>query len=394
MKLGYCCNVHPGNSVDQLKDQLQQHSLAIKGLVAPDAPLPVGLWFSASAAAELQNQTLLLRFRDWLQQVQLLPFTLNGFPFGDFHSPVVKHQVYLPGWDDPARQEYTLQLAEILVQLLPPGEAGTISTVPVGWPESPAADSIRLAASGRNLMATAEALARLEERTGVRIALCLEPEPGCLLDSASDVLDFFQDQLSPADSLKTERNFKYLQVCHDVCHSAVMFEGQADCLQAYQQAGIKVGKLQVSSALSVDFDRMTVEEKKLAVEQLRQFAEPRYLHQLVWKREDKPCFFEDLPQALDQLGPMQVEELSGVWRIHFHVPIFADRLGLLGTTQQEILQCLAAMQRFGSTPEHLEIETYAWNVLPADYQPVTLAAGIAEEYRWLNRWFQAHSAEL
>jgi len=385
MKLGYCCNVHPGNSLQQLQEQLQQHTLAVKQLVAPHDVLHVGLWFSATTAAELQDPTALQRFRDWLMEARLVPFTLNGFPFGDFHLPEVKHRVYQPGWDDRARQQYTLQLAEILVQLLPPGESGTISTVPLGWPGSVEKDHARVEQSGRLLSLTAQELARIEDRTGVRIELCLEPEPGCLLDSALDVVDFFQKHLCQEGATQTELNLRYLQVCHDICHSAVMFESQAEALRLYHEAGIKVGKLQVSSALHVDFDRMTVEEKTLALAQLRQFAEPRYLHQLVWKKSDSYEFFEDLPQVIDLIQPQAVAALAGVWRIHFHVPIFAEKLGMLGTTQNQIAQCLGAMRELGQIPNHAEIETYAWNVLPADYRPTSLAAGIADEWHWLTQ---------
>ena len=32
-----------------------------------------------------------------------MPFTFNGFPYGDFHQSVVKHRVYEPTWADAER---------------------------------------------------------------------------------------------------------------------------------------------------------------------------------------------------------------------------------------------------------------------------------------------------
>src|SRR2546430_2326613 len=52
------------------------------------------------------------------------------------------------------------------------------------------------------------------------------------------------------------------------------------------------------------------------------------------------------------------------WRTHFHVPVFLDDLGELRTTRREIEAALAV---HGDIPlsDHLEIETYTWDVLPA-----------------------------
>ena len=87
-------------------------------------------------------------------------------------------------------------------------------------------------------------------------------------------------------------------------------------------------------------------------------------------------FFEDLPGLLEQgIG-------TGTVRVHFHVPLFVDALGPLGTTQSEIIEFIRACPD-GLPP--LEVETYAWNVLPEAYAPAGLARGIAEELRWLRR---------
>src|SRR5690606_33163965 len=129
-------------------------------------------------------------FAAWLGENGLLPFTLNGFPYGDFHQPVVKHAVYEPTWWQDERREYTQQLVDILDQLLPPGEEGSISTLPIAWGR-PMPDREKLAEAGRQLQRLADYLADLEQRRGRLIYVCLEPEPGCVFDTTDGAIAFF-----------------------------------------------------------------------------------------------------------------------------------------------------------------------------------------------------------
>ena len=58
-----------------------------------------------------------------------------------------------------------------------------------------------------------------------------------------------------------------------------MFEDQAEMFRRYDEAGIKIGKVQVSNAIRVDFDALSEREKPEALRQLKAFEEDRYLHQ-------------------------------------------------------------------------------------------------------------------
>lgn len=337
----------------------------------------VGLWLAAEAARGLLVGGL-VDAKAWLEEVGLLPFTFNGFPYGDFHQPVVKHRVYHPTWWEDARRDYTLDLIDIQHALLPPEMEGTISTLPIAWSgPRPTADQLRAAAA--RLCEVADRLARLEADAGRTISLCLEPEPGCFLQRTEDVVRFFEDYLLPAGEEAAVR--RHLRVCHDVCHAAVMFEEQDDVLRRYQSAGIEVGKVQVSAAIHVPLERLAIEERRRALAQLREFAEDRYLHQTVVRREDGEQFFEDLPAALE--AHADASAAGDAWRIHFHVPIYLDRFGALETTQSDILRCLEAA-RDHSRVSHFEVETYAWSVLPAELRQPILAEGIAEEIKWFD----------
>lgn len=369
--LGYCTNVHPGADLARMRANLQWHALAVKRHVSPDQPMGVGLWFSANAARQLLQSGGVAELRDWLTEQGLLPYTLNGFPHGDFHEPVVKHRVYAPDWTTQARYNYTVDLITILAELLPQDAEGSISTLPLGWPDPNGNDDARRAAAASRLSDLVHHLARVELDTGKLIHVDLEPEPGCLLDTASDVVSFFEEHLlGTLDELSVR---SYLRVCHDVCHSAVMFEPQEQAMRTYRNAGIRVGKVQVSSAIRAD-----LAAQPHAAEQLARFNEPRYLHQTMVRSADAMHFYDDLPQALAD-APR-----GGTWSVHFHVPIFLERVGDLPTTQHEILDCLSAI-RPDDDIHHFEVETYAWNVLPGELQPADVSEGIARELVWLRQ---------
>ncbi len=380
-EIGYCGNVHPAVSVDQLIDNLQQHTVAVKQLLAMDQPMPFGIWASATALEQLKSPQSLSRLKDVLDENQLVPFTVNGFPYGDFHQRVVKQSVYTPDWSTDKRLAYTLQLADLHHDLLPPAAVSTISTLPLGWPAerwkdgSPPKEYLRRCAE--NLTTCATELDRRYQQTGRRHVICIEPEPGCVLDCCGDVVDFFQRSLFPrGESLI--RN--HIGVCHDVCHSAVMFESQDEAIAAYANAGIEVGKVQVSSAVEVDFDGLDSDEKTEARKQLSSFCEPKYLHQTsVQRAEGERRFFVDLPDALAAEGD------TGVWRVHFHVPIFYQGSQVIGTTQNCINDCLEALVKHDVTVNHFEVETYAWPVLPETVFSGSLNEGIAQEMRWFHK---------
>lgn len=387
---GYCTNVHPGTTLDEVKRQLATHAVRVRKLRGKDAPLPVGLWFSADVASELAQPGQVEAFKNWLKEHHLQPYTLNGFPYSNFHQPVVKHAVYEPDWTTPQRQSHTEQLATLLAELLDAGDEGSISTLPIGWPASPDRrnDPIRMQEAGRRLVLLASHLAALEQRTGRRITVNLEPEPGCVLDTAYDIVDFFHVHVLP-QAICEEQVLRHLGVCHDICHSAVMFEPQVQAIERYTAAGLNIGKVQISAAVRADFDRMTPDQARQALEQLRTFSEPKYLHQTtVQNQSGQVQMFEDLSDALEHANN---NPLRDPWRVHFHVPINVVRFGQLESTQNDIAPCLEALLSKNLTG-HFEVETYAWSVLPESMREAELATGIARELHWVDRWLQEREA--
>jgi sugar phosphate isomerase/epimerase len=336
------------------------------------------LWLPAPLLRQITDERMTQAVRDLLDHLGLSVLGFNGFPMLDFHQPVVKHAVYQPDWTTQARYEYTLQLARLLADLLPAGGSGSISTLPLGWPPpgSETAGFDQQAAAAR-LTDLVHELARLELDTGRFIHVDLEPEPGCVLSTRDDVLGFFdQHLLGTADDASVRA---YLRVCHDVCHAAVVGESPADNLAAYADAGLQIGRVQLSSAPTLEL-RPTTDpaDTHAQLDALGAFTEPRYLHQTSHTSPaDKLTLHDDLPDAL----AAHRDDPAGRWTVHFHVPIHLPRIGPVATTQPGIVETLQNLPP-QDTPPAIEVETYAWPVLPEPLQPATLADGIADELRW------------
>lgn len=365
----------------QIRDNLQRIAVQVRDRRSV-AQQGVGLWIPEPAANELAQPGAVAEFARWLSDRGLYPMTINGFPQGDFHQPVVKHRVYQPTWWDDARREHTLRLIDILHGLLPERAIGSISTLPIAWSE-PTPSVEQWARAAANLSVVSKRLHSLEQQSGRRIVLAIEPEPGCLIDTTGDMIALFERHFpDPIDR-------RYLTVCHDVCHGAVMYEDQASVIERYAEAGIGIGKVQVSSAIEVPWSELNDSHRRAAaLEQLRQFAEDRYLHQTVRKLHDGSYrLLEDLPELLAQCENEDQLPADQSWRIHFHVPIFLPSFGNLRATQDAVLQALAAIRSTAGVDftGHWEVETYAWGVLPPELATDDLATAISQELNWFDQ---------
>lgn len=389
--LTYCSNVHPGESWAEVRANLDRHVRAVRDRLMPGRAFGVGLRLSARAAVELSEPAVLDEFRQFLARSGLYVFTLNGFPYGTFHGTRVKEGVYLPDWRDPQRLRYTNRLADLMVALLPdplPGQPaieGSVSTVPGAYKPALAGPH-DVALMVEHLLRHVAHLVALRARSGRVIALALEPEPHCFLETIDEVVTFFERELhGPAavrriieltglDATAADRALHdHLGVCLDLCHAAVEFEQPADCVRRLDQSGIRVHKMQISAGLRLS----ALDADVLAA--LKRFDDPVYLHQVVQRGPGGLVRFADLPEALASLsGPAADRE----WRVHFHVPIFLDRLAPFASTQSFIREMLA-IHRARPVSAHLEVETYTWDVLPEPFRSGTVDEAIAREIAWV-----------
>ena len=173
----------------------RRHVRAVKAAVAPDPALrrrPPALGGGARDAGA--------RPRCWKRSAASRRRAVStssrstAFPYGPFHGTRVKEEVYLPDWLDDERLAL---LATVWPRSSPrscrrPGLEG--ASAPCRAPSSRAS-----AARGRERMADlCPARGRpsgLRERTGRTIALALEPEPCCPVETIAETVRFFEEDL-------------------------------------------------------------------------------------------------------------------------------------------------------------------------------------------------------
>ncbi|MEZ0483927.1 metabolite traffic protein EboE [Fibrella aquatica] len=392
MHIGYCTNIHPGETWDDHFRHLRDQVPAVKAAVSPNAPLPLGLRLANQASIDLARPEKTAEFQAWLAETGCYVFTMNGFPYGGFHNERVKDQVHAPDWTTTERLDYTIRLFHLLAKLMPEGETdGGISTSPLSyrlWWNTAEVRHEATQTATQHILRVLDELIQLRLSTGKTLHLDIEPEPDGLLDNVADFIAWYTQELRPAartylahhhDMSSSEADTvlqNHIQLCYDVCHVAVAYEETETVLTALETAAIKVGKVQVSSALRLSFEK----DAQATYTAISAFDEPTYLHQVVARLADGTFkHYDDLPNALADFDAKTHRE----WRVHFHVPLFLERYGLLHSTQNSVIEVLNR-QRTQPFTTQLEIETYTWGVLPADVQ-VPISESISRELAWVNR---------
>lgn len=365
--LGYCTNIHAAESWEETFAQLKRHIPPIKQAVAPDQRYGVGLRLSARAASELHGQAM-TAFRRWLDQHECYVFTINGFPYGDFHDVRVKENVYRPDWTTVERLEYTNRLFAILAEILPDEVGqGSVSTLPGSFKAfDVGTDGLR--AMRRNLTNCARHIADLADRTGKDLHLGLEPEPLGYFETTTETVDFIHALFdSHGDWMQP-----FLGVNYDTCHLAVEYEEPGEALDRIVQAGIRLSKLHLSAAIKLD-------SRRGAWESLRDFADDTYLHQVVTRSGSDLQRWLDLAEAFAVAANGNIGE---EWRVHFHIPLSAAPAAPLQSTRDHLEGALAWLSKLPDACRHLEMETYTWAVLPESLRQPNVDKQIIAEYEW------------
>jgi len=371
--LAYCTNIHRGSSWAETRESLDQYTLRVRERVCPEDPYAIGLRLSASAARELSVSSNLLAFRKWLDERDCYVFTINGFPYGDFHGTRVKEDVYRPDWTTPERLEYTKLLFDLICEIAPDGMEASISTVPGSFKRFITSQD-QLVAMRENLSKCAEYIERLSDKAGRDLHLGLEPEPLCLFETSSETADFM-DNLLAAELADPDLLLRRLGVNYDACHLAVEYESAEESLGRLIDRGIRISKIHLSSALKVsDFSETTLS-------MLEGFCEPVYLHQVVARKDSGALVrYEDLDVALQ--ARREGEDKADEWRIHFHIPLHQSPGSPLESTSDHISSVLDILKRTPGLCRHFEMETYTWEVLPGGLGTSDVVDQLVREYDW------------
>lgn len=373
-ELTYCTNIHAAEGWSQVFENLKYHAPELRSRLQPQGRFGLGLRLANDEAIQLLSGSNLEEFTRFLRSSGLYVALINGFPYGWFHERRLKDQVFAPDWHSEERVSYTLRLLEILRQLLPEDLDGGISTCPLSYkrwnkPGHPDWDLLV-----QNIIRVAAAIVASERD----IHLDIEPEPDGLVETTHEFIEFFETllhtgtpllakatQLTRTEAEQTLR--RQIAFCFDLCHSTVEYEEPRAVVTMLRKAGVRIGRVQISSAVKI---RTPAQSR--AHEHLAALADPVYLHQTIGEHER----YADWPEALERIGNAQSSE----WRVHYHVPLFMESYGELGSTQIEVRNALGELHT--SDVRHLEIETYTWSVLPSDLR-LNLVDSIEREYRWV-----------
>jgi hypothetical protein len=388
-------NVHPGESLGELVDVLRGPAARVRSAWRGSGDMGAGLWLPLeSARAIATDDGAADQVREALAESGLFAFTVNAFPAGGFHAARVKEQVYRPTWTDVARLDYTRHACRALARLLPEGARGSVSTVPVAYGAFDSAETDPVAAATHLGRLTLDLL-KLETETGHEVSLALEPEPLASLSTTADAIAFLRTHvftgaarteltaagLSPLNAEAALRRF--IGVCVDTCHLACEFETISESLKTLADAGVRVVKGQLSSALQLDDPLNNV----LGRVRLMTFSEPRYLHQSIARSASgERIAAGDLPDVFTSTGALD-ERFADAQslRVHFHVPLSWEGDAHLGSTRHVLEEGLAALCK---ATDHLEVETYTFDVFP-EAQRQQFGGDVVEmivaELRWVEK---------
>jgi sugar phosphate isomerase/epimerase len=385
--LTYSTLVHPGDTWEEMWTSLVTYVPKVKARVAPHVPFGVSLRLSARSAETLVNSRAERdKLKKFLADNDMYLYTVNAFPYGPFKNQIVKEQVYEPDWRSEERTRYTINVADVLADVVPEGVSPSIQSAPLGFkPRVTGADVI--ASYTEHVLRVAAHLIALASRTGRTVTLALEPEPYCFLETTDETVAYFTNHLySGAAATRlaklagipiSEAHIalrRHVGVVFDICHQAVVFENIAESLQKLVDAGIPIFKLQEAAAMRVP------EVTQKIVDTLARYAKTIYLTQTVEKKDGKLTRFLNLEDAFKAWhanpGPRE-------WRTHFHVPVFLDSLGELGTTRFAIEDALR-FHKANPLSRQLEIETYTWDVLPEHLKTGDIVDYVTREIEWVR----------
>lgn len=385
--LTYSTLVHPGDTWEEMWSSLTTYVPKVKARFSPHAPFGVSLRLSARSAETLvNNRAERDKLKKFLADNDMYLYTVNAFPYGPFKNQIVKEQVYEPDWRSEERTRYTINVAEVLADVVPEGISPSIQSAPLGFKPRVTGPDV-VASYTEHVLRVAAHLVALASRTGRTVTLALEPEPFCFLETTDETVDYFTRHLySGAAALSLAKLARipvseahvalrrHVGVVFDICHQAVAYENIAESLQKLVNAGIPVFKLQEAAAMRVP------EVTQKIVGTLARYAKTIYLTQTVEKKDGKLTRFLNLEDAFKawQANPGPRE-----WRTHFHVPVFLESLGELGTTRFAIEDALK-FHKANPLSRQLEIETYTWDVLPEHLKTGDIVDYVTRELEWVR----------
>lgn len=390
--LTYSTLVHAGDNWDQMRASVEEFVPQVKKRLGVEGKFGVSLRISGDSQKTLSESAQARSdLKKFLDGEGLYVFTINAFPYGPFKGQRVMERVYEPDWTTNQRVEYTKSIADILVEITDPDTSPSIQTAPLAFAPN-VSDENYIARFTTSVFEVLAHLYHLETRTGRRVKLSIEPEPACYLETTDETVAFFKERMYAPAGVAELANIaqiplseaegaikRYLGIVFDIGHQSVGFEDIPQSLEKLVNAGIPIFKLQEAAALWVESLSLDI------VPELRRFTDTIYLSQTSLKTADGIVKYLNLGEALDayEANPVPTE-----MRTHFHVPVFLEEIGPFKTTRFAVQQALA-MHRKQPLSDHLEIETYTWDVLPAELKTGDIVDYVSRELEFVMKELQS-----
>jgi hypothetical protein len=390
--LTYSTLVHAGDNWDQMRASVEEFVPKVKRRLGVEGKFGVSLRISGDSQKTLsESAEARSDLKKFLEDEGLYVFTINAFPYGPFKGQRVMERVYEPDWTTNQRVEYTKSIADILVDITDADTSPSIQTAPLAFAPN-VSDENYIARFTTSVFEVLAHLYHLEARTGRRVKLSIEPEPACYLETTDETVAFFKERMhAPAGVAELAKIAqiplseaegaikRYLGIVFDIGHQSVGFEDIPQSLEKLVNAGIPIFKLQEAAALWVESLSLDI------IPELRRFTDTIYLSQTSLKTAEGIVKYLNLGEALDayEANPVPTE-----MRTHFHVPVFLEEIGPFKTTRFAVQQALA-MHRKQPLSDHLEIETYTWDVLPAELKTGDIVDYVSRELEFVMKELQS-----
>ena len=399
MKLGaaahltYCTNIHPGETWDEVRANLERHLPAGEARgSAPTRPFGVGLRLSAVAARDARPSPARWRSsRTSCAAQRLYVFTINGFPYGPFHGtrgeggrlPAGLARRGAARVHEPARRPAGAAAAgRRRTRRQHQHGARGLSSAARGHRGG------RGARSPSSCCATRPTWCQLERAPGGASCSRSSRSPAACSRPSTRPCAFFRAAPAfgggggaPRRTHRPRRGRRGRRRCGAISASASTSATPRSssriprqCLRALAAAGIRIAKMQVTAGLRIPrVDRR--DGRRAASARRRRLPAPGGRAQ-----RGRPAPLRR-PRRRARIAAAW-RQRDSEWRVHFHVPVFLEAL--------ERLRHHAGVRPRGAGPApaaqavspHLEVETYTWSVLPRNASAVRpVEEAIARELR-------------
>ncbi len=363
--LTYCSNIFKEKTLYDLLEKIEKYAFFLRKTFKKKW-VGLSLCMSNKLIIELHEFKKLIFFGKWLKRHNFYLSSLNGFVYKVFHKKKIKENIYYPDWTSKNRNLYTKKLIMLLVHMKTGFNNSSISTMPISfrnWCKKKDRKYIFFRSSV-NILDILNYLVMLNKKKKCFIHLDIEPEPFCLIESFENFLNFYFKWLIPnlnfclyISYIKRSLYYlkKYINLCYDICHFSVNYYNHDKIISSILKNKLKVGKVQVSSALEVFPD---CNNKTIIINELFFLTKSKFLHQNTAFDKNNSLFIKnsDIIFILNKT-------LTYNTRIHCHMPLYLTRYKKFLKTTSEETKAVFLKILNQLNVRHVEIETYTYDML-------------------------------